>query len=98
MPFDPTPRSSRAQVRNPLLAVPGLAEEVATWSPETLACIERAARLCSAHWRVKGDECWKKHKPPMAAYWKAWAVNARHMALLCAAFAKSLVQGKSGEP
>lgn len=97
MPFDPV-RSERPDVRNPLLGVPGLAEEVATWSPETLACIERAARLCSAHWRVKGDECWKRHKPPMAAYWKAWAVNARHMALICKWGRKVLGVGTEPKP
>lgn len=96
MPFDITPRSSRIEVRNPLLSVPGLAEEVATWSPETLTAVQRASRLCSAHWRAKGDECWRKHKPPMAAYWKAWGVNARHLALLCAWAIKKLHVGTSG--
>lgn len=76
-------RSSRADVRNPLLAVPGVDEALARLSPEARDGIREIAQLCSAAWRAKGEECWRRHKPPMAAYWKAWAVNARHLALLC---------------
>ena len=34
----------------------------------------------SADARVKAEKCWRTHKAPMAAYWKAVAVYAGHTA------------------
>lgn len=31
----------------------------------------------------RAEKCWKKHKAPMAAYWKAVSVYAGHTARLC---------------
>lgn len=75
-------RSSLPIVRNPLLAMPSAAD-IAALPPEAKAALRKLALEASAAWRAKADECWKRHKPPMAAYWKAWAVNARHLARLC---------------
>jgi hypothetical protein len=75
-------RSLRAEVRNPLLRFDAAAE-LAALPPEAREALRKLASEASAAWRVKAEECWKSHKPPMAAYWKAWAVNARHLALLC---------------
>jgi hypothetical protein len=30
--------------------------------------------------RILADKCWKTHKPPMAAYWKALSVVTNHLA------------------
>ena len=84
-------RSSSPEVRNPLLEVPGVAAEIAALSPEALAAFERIARACSDHWRHKGHECWRRHKPPMAAYWMKNAVLARHLGLLCRRRVKALL-------
>lgn len=76
-------RSNQPEVRNPLLAVPGVAEEVAALTPEARAAFRRIAMACSRAWSAKGEQCWRSHKPPMAAYWKRNAVWARHFAVLC---------------
>ena len=74
-------RSSLPEVRNPLLAIPEVQAEISTLSPEASASLERILLGLSKNFRAKGDEAWRKHKPPMAAYWKQNAVNARHLAL-----------------
>ena len=75
-------RSTRPDVRNPLLKLPGVAD-IAALPPEAKAALRRLALDASKAWRVLGDECWKRSKPQMAAYWRAWAVNALHLARLC---------------
>jgi hypothetical protein len=74
-----TPRSNKAIVRNPILALPAF---------KKLERLPRPAReaLADVLWELgadateRADECWRKHKAPMAAYWKACAVYARHIA------------------
>ena len=75
-------RSTRPDVRNPLLKLPGAAD-IAALPPEAREALRRLALDASKAWRALGDECWERSKPPMAAYWRAWAVNARHLARLC---------------
>ena len=36
-------------------------------------------RDLSADARARADKCWRTHKAPMAAYWKAVAVYAGHI-------------------
>lgn len=76
-----TERSSRADVRNPMLAIPEVRQEYDQLTPEARVALVRMLKACSKVFRAKGDEAWRKHKPPMAAYWKQNAVNARHLAL-----------------
>ncbi len=73
-------RSNRADVRNPMLAIP---EVIALKDlPDNVRwALARALAGCSTAFRTRGNEAWRKHKPPMAAYWKANAVNFRHLAL-----------------
>ena len=75
-------RSNRPDVRNPLMKLPS-AKDIAALPPEARAALRSLALEASKAWRALGDECWKRHKPPMAAYWRAWSVNARHLARLC---------------
>lgn len=75
-------RSNRPDVRNPLLKLPS-AEDIAALPPDARAALRKLALDASRAWRAAADECWRRHKAPMAAYWKAWAVNARHLARLC---------------
>lgn len=76
-----TDRSNRQDVRNPLSALPE-AQAFLDLPPEAQAALREALVAFSAACRTKADTAWRRHKPPMAAYWKAWAVNARHAAVL----------------
>jgi len=75
------PRSSRADVRNPMLAIPEVQAEFEKLSPEASAALERVLRALSKTWRAKAEHSWKTRKPPLASYWAQNAVNARHLAL-----------------
>jgi hypothetical protein len=72
-------RSLRTDVRNPVLALPAVARlrSLDQASKDALAAI---LRDIAADARVRADKCWKKHKAPMAAYWKGVAVYAGHTA------------------
>lgn len=74
-------RSARADVRNPLLSLPA-ARRFAELPPEARHALRALLKDFQQEARERGNECWRKHKPPMAAYWKAWAVNAGHAARL----------------
>lgn len=75
-------RANRPDVRNPLLRLPS-AEDLAKLPAPAREALGKLAGEASRAWRAEGDRCWQRHKAPMAAYWKAMAVNARHLALLC---------------
>lgn len=72
-------RSMLPEVRNPMLAIPEV-QAIAALPEESCAALRDALLAISYSCRAKGNEAWRKHKPPMAAYWKANAVNARHLA------------------
>jgi len=74
-------RSIRADVRNPLLQLPA-AQELAALPPEAQAALKRLLLEIRNDCRVRADECWRKHKAPMAAYWKAAGVYANHTSRL----------------
>ena len=77
-----TDRSTTAQVRNPLLALPGAVRIGRLPKPardalrELLMDIKRDAA-------TRAQKAWKQHKAPMACYWKAVSVYAGHAARLC---------------
>lgn len=72
-------RSSRREVRNPVLGLPGMARLRALPKPARDA-LEAVLRDIATDARRRADECWSRHKAPMAAYWKAVAVYAGHTA------------------
>lgn len=74
-------RSNRPDVRNPLVALPAAAK-LAQLPLEQRQAMRQLLREISRDCRDRAAECWRKHKAPMAAYWKANAVYARHMAVL----------------
>lgn len=74
-------RSVRADVRNPLLQLPAAAK-LATLPPECQAALHELLLEIRADARARADLCWKKHKAPMAAYWKAVAVYVNHTSRL----------------
>lgn len=73
-------RSSRPEVRNPLLALPS-ARRLGDWLEPAAArllaaFLEDLARDCAA----RAKDAWRTHKAPMALYWKICSVYARHLA------------------
>lgn len=72
-------RSLRTDIRNPLLALPSMTE-MRRLPESTRAPLRILLKEISADARKRADQCWKKHKAPMAAYWKAVAVYAGHAA------------------
>lgn len=76
-----TARSSRAVVRNPLLALPAAAQ-IQALDPAAKVALHALLKELQADCRVRAEECWRKHKAPMAAYWKATAVYANHTSRL----------------
>lgn len=72
-------RSTRPEVRNPVLLLPA-AQRLRELPPESRAALRACLCDLSADASRRADLAWRKHKPPMAAYWKAVAVYARHIA------------------
>jgi hypothetical protein len=73
-----TPRSSRADVRNPVLRMSQVGELRKLPEPARKALANLLAAM-SMDARAQADRAWKKHKAPMACYWKAVAVYAKHI-------------------
>lgn len=73
-----TPRSNRREVRNPILALPGVVGILAL-SPETRAVLSVLLADVVADARRRAQQSWLKNKGPMAAYWKAVGAYAEHL-------------------
>jgi len=71
-------RADRPEIRNPVLALPAAAK-LAELEPEARALVRQLMRELSADARQRAEQSWRRHKAPMAAYWKAVAVYARHI-------------------
>lgn len=74
-----TARSNRAEVRNPVLALPG-ARAVLDQPPEVREALAVLFYSIADDARRRSNECWRRNKPPMAAYWRVSSVLARHVA------------------
>lgn len=72
-------RSSRAEVRNPLIALPSY-RALATLGQAERAVLHALLVYLRADARLRAAECWRRRKPPMAAYWAAVGVYAGHAA------------------
>lgn len=72
-------RSSRIEVRNPVVALPGFAL-LRALDADTRNKLVAALRSIQADARDRADKCWRTHKAPMAVYWKAVSVYAGHIA------------------
>lgn len=75
------PRSSRAEVRNPLLALPA-AKKLAALDPAAKAALRAVLLELRDDCRVRAEKLWAGHKAPMASYFKAVGVYANHTARL----------------
>lgn len=72
-------RSLRTDVRNPLLALPSM-QALRELPLEQRLLMKKLLREVAADARARAEKCWRTHKAPMAAYWKAVAVYAGHTA------------------
>jgi len=72
-------RSSRPDVRNPVLALPSAAR-LRDLPPQTRAELASTLSDLAKEAGERAQHCWQRHKAPMAAYWKAVSVYARHIA------------------
>jgi hypothetical protein len=72
-------RSSHPHVRNPVLALPSVAR-LQSLSPVARAELRQLLLELRADAQVRADDCWRRHKAPMAAYWKVVSVYAGHVA------------------
>lgn len=70
-------RSLRADVRNPLVRM-AAALEIASLPDEARNALGLLLFQISIDARQRAEKCWRTHKAPMAAYWKAVAVYAGH--------------------
>lgn len=75
-------RSNRRDVRNPVLALPS-ARAIAALPADARQALRALLIDISADARARAEKCWRTHKAPMAAYWKAVAVYAGHAARIC---------------
>ncbi len=76
-------RSARVEVRNPLLTLPA-ARAIARLPAEMRAPLVELLRELAADAAGRAEESWRKKKAPMAAYWKAASVYAKHTARVMA--------------
>lgn len=73
-------RRRTAEIVNPVLALPGVQEELEALSPKEREAIRRFLLALQAKARPHAEECWTKGKGPMAVYWKCVGVYAGHLA------------------
>jgi hypothetical protein len=72
-------RSSRPEIRNPVLKLAS-AKALRDLPPEAKEALRLVLVDLRADAQVNADKCWKKHKAPMAAYWKCVSVYVGHTA------------------
>ena len=70
-------RSLRTDVHNPLFGLPA-ASRLRNLPDPARAVLGDLLGQISADARLRAEKCWRTHKAPMAAYWKAVAVYAGH--------------------
>ena len=73
------PRSTQAHVRNPVLALPSIAR-LQSLSPSARSELRLLLLDLRADAQGRAEACWRRHKAPMAAYWKVVSVYAGHIA------------------
>lgn len=74
-------RSNLPETRNPLVKLPA-ARALADLPGESRAALRALLVQLGKEANEKAALCWRTHKAPMAAYWKAVAVYSRHISRL----------------
>lgn len=72
-------RSTRAEVRNPLLRLKAMRELRSLPRPARLALASMLRELAREA-DASAERAWKQRKAPMAAYWRAVCTYAKHTA------------------
>lgn len=72
-------RSTKAEVRNPVLSLPSVAR-LRTLSPEARLALQEILLDIQGDARLRAEKSWRSRKPPLAAYWAACGVYAGHIA------------------
>lgn len=72
-------RHARAEVRNPVLALPAAAR-LKNLHPATRDELRALLLDLRRDAQIRAEDCWRRHKAPMATYWKVIAVYAGHIA------------------
>lgn len=70
-------RSNRLEVRNPVLALPAF-QALQMLPDESREALRAVLYDLSIDANARAEKCWRKSKGPMAAYWKAVSVYAKH--------------------
>lgn len=76
------PRSLRPHVRNPVAALPS-AQAIRDLPQPARDALRTVLLGIRKDAQARAETCWKRHKSPMAAYWKAVAVYAGHLSRTC---------------
>ncbi len=71
-------RSSREEVRNPLLTLPA-AQKLLSLPPEVRGLLGELFAELEADCLLRAEHAWKTSKPPIAAYWKVTATYSGHL-------------------
>lgn len=71
-------RSNRREVRNPILALPGI-KAIQALPDDTRTAIRVLLADVVKDARARAQASWLKNKGPMAAYWKAVGAYAEHI-------------------
>ena len=74
----PRARSTRREVRNPVPALPE-ARHILDIPPPERAILADLLRDLAIDAAARAQDAWRRHKAPMAVYWKACSVYARHL-------------------
>ncbi|MDP3613710.1 MAG: hypothetical protein Q8R98_17870 [Rubrivivax sp.] len=74
-----TPRSSRREVRNPILALDAV-KTILTLPQDQRFALAGLLMDLSRDARQRAQKAWLSQKPPMASYWMATSVVAKHIA------------------
>ena len=74
-----TERSNRAEIRNPILALPAIAR-LRELDPEVRVALQELLLDLQQDARARAETSWRRRKPPVAAYWAACGVYAGHIA------------------
>jgi hypothetical protein len=72
------PRSNRAEMRNPLPALPAV-QHIADPSPEAQVVLGEILLVFAKDVRGRAQQSWVKNKGPRAACWKAVGAYAQHL-------------------
>jgi hypothetical protein len=73
-------RSSRDDVRNPILGLPEAVEALQTLDPQQLAALKVILLAIRKHAIVREKESYRKRKGPMVEYWMGAATYVKHIA------------------